>query len=68
VQYTVSLGEHPVRVSQDVIDEIQSRMDPHGVVQLEATVTQQPLFDRRERERVRTLVKLAQAGFRVATG
>lgn len=67
VRYVVSFGGVPVRVPQSVIDEVRSRMDEHGVVKLETETGVQPLFDRRERERVRTLVKLAQAGFRVAT-
>jgi hypothetical protein len=66
VLYVVSFGNEPARVSQDVIDEVRSRMDGHGVVHLDPAVTRQPLFDRRERERVRALVKLTQAGFRVA--
>ena len=64
VQQLVHFGEHPARVPQHVIDEIKSRMDPQGVVHLDATAVQ-PLFDRKQQERVRTLVKLAQAGFRV---
>jgi len=66
VQYVVTFGDNPVRVPQDVIDEVRSRMDAHGVVQLDPAVARKPLFDRRERERVRALVKFAQAGFRVA--
>ena len=60
----VQFGPLPARVPQEVIDEIRGRMNPHGLVELE-TVVERPLFDRREQERVRTLVKLAQAGFRV---
>lgn len=60
----VQFGEAPARVPLDVIDEIRGRMNTHGVVELEAAA-ERPLFDRREQERVRTLVKLAQAGFRV---
>lgn len=67
VQYVVLFGDDPVRVPQDVIDEVRSRMDAHGVVRLEETAIRQPLFDRRERERLRTLVKLVEAGFRVRT-
>jgi hypothetical protein len=67
ILYVVSLGEHPVRVPQSVIDEVRSRMDAQGVVQLDPQATRLRLFDRRERERVRALVKFAQAGFRVAT-
>ena len=66
VQYVVTLGANPVRVPRDVIDEVRSRMDAHGVVHLDPAITQKPLFDRRERERIRALVKLTQAGFRVA--
>ena len=67
ISYVVTLGEHPVRVPQAVIDEVRSRMDTQGVVQLDAQATRLRLFDRRERERVRALVKFAQAGFRVAS-
>ena len=67
VRYLVSFGGYPARVPQSVIDEVRSRMDAHGVVHLDPELTTRPLFDRRARERVRTLVKLAQAGFRVAT-
>jgi Transcription termination factor nusG len=66
VRYVVMFADHPVRVPQSVIDEVRGRMDAQGVVHLEREANRQPLFDRRERERVRTLVKLAQAGFRVA--
>lgn len=65
VRYLVHFGDKPARVPQHVIDEIRSRMDPHGVVHLEPDATDKPLFDQRQRERVRALVRLAQAGFRV---
>lgn len=65
VLYVVQCGEKPARVPHDVIDAIRERMDAQGVVQLEGRPTLDPLFARRERERVRALVKLAQAGFRV---
>jgi hypothetical protein len=48
-----------------VIDGILARMDEQGVVELEGRAVVDPLFARRERERVRALVKFAQAGFRV---
>ena len=67
IQYVVSLGERQVRVPQSVIDEVRSRMDAHGVVRLDAEAGRVRLFDQRERERVRALVKLSQAGFRVAS-
>jgi hypothetical protein len=65
VLYVVQFGAHPARVPLDVIDEIRSRMNDHGVVELEGAPAVDPLFARRERERVRALVKFAQAGFRV---
>ena len=65
VLYVVHCGEKPARVTLDVIDGIRARMDDHGVVQLDARPLTDSLFARRERERVRALVRLAQAGFRV---
>jgi hypothetical protein len=40
-------------------------MDDLGIVVVQATSPPDPLFARAQRERVRTLVKLAQAGFRI---
>jgi hypothetical protein len=40
-------------------------MDVFGVVELEKQPVRDSLFARREHERVRALVKFAQAGFRV---
>ena len=65
VLYVVQCGERPARVPLEVIAEIRSRMDERGVVQLERGPIVDSLFAQRERERVRTLVKLARAGFRV---
>ena len=65
VLYVVHCGEKPARVPLDVIADIRSRMDEHGVVELEHKPLVDSLFARRERERVRALVKLARAGFRV---
>ena len=65
VLYVVQCGERPARVPHDVIEDIRARMDEQGVVHLEGQVPADPLFARRERERVRALVKFAQAGFRV---
>ena len=64
VLYVVQCGEKPARVPLEIIDGIRARMDAHGVVELESRLVD-PLFARRERERVRALVKFAQAGFRV---
>lgn len=64
VQYVVQCGEKAARVPPQVVEEIRSRMDAHGVVHLDIAPAD-PLFAKRERERVRALVKLAQAGFRV---
>ncbi|HJQ21034.1 MAG TPA: transcription termination/antitermination NusG family protein [Gemmatimonadaceae bacterium] len=65
VHSVVQFGDRPLRVPQAVIDEVRARMDANGVVHLDAEALRVPLFDRRERERVRALVKLASAGFRV---
>ena len=65
VLYVVHCGEKPARVPLEVIDGIRARMDEHGVVELEDRRVVDPLFARRERERVRALVKFARAGFRV---
>ncbi len=65
VQYVVHCGDRPARVPLEIIDEIRARMDDLGVVQLDDQPGVDPLFARRERERVRALVKFAQAGFRV---
>jgi hypothetical protein len=40
-------------------------MDEHGVVELDLRGLVDPLFARRERDRVRALIKFARAGFRV---
>jgi transcriptional antiterminator RfaH len=61
----VHFGDHPVRVPPNVIDEVRSRMDAHGIVDLDQAAVATPLFDRGSRERLRALVKLAEAGFRV---
>ncbi|HJU69159.1 MAG TPA: transcription termination/antitermination NusG family protein [Gemmatimonadaceae bacterium] len=65
VLYVVHCGETPARVPLEVIEEIRARMDAQGVVALTESPNVDPLFARRERERVRALVKFAQAGFRV---
>lgn len=65
VLYVVQCGENPVRVPGSVIEEIRGRMDAHGVVRLEDVPAPDPLFAKQQRERMRALVKLAAAGFRV---
>ena len=65
VQYMVHCGDKPARVPLEVVSEIRTRMDAYGVVRLDTVATPDALFTKRERERVRALVKLAQAGFRV---
>ena len=65
VLFVVRCGEKPARVPVEVIEGIRARMDDQGVVELEVRPLVDPLFARRERERVRALVKFAQAGFRV---
>jgi hypothetical protein len=64
----VEFNGRPARVPREVLLEVASRMNEHGMVVLDATIRSDPLFARRERERVTTLIKLAQAGFRVRTG
>jgi len=69
VLYVVHCGSEPARVPAEVIAEVRGRMNEWGVVTLDLpAVPRDPLFDRRERERVRALVKLAAAGFRVRVG
>lgn len=65
VLYVVHCGEKPARVPLEVVEGIRTRMDEHGLVELEGRPVVDPIFARRERERVRALVKFAQAGFRV---
>lgn len=65
VQRIVEFGQRPARVPPGVIDKIRGRMDGAGVVELDDSPSAAPLFDRRALERLRTLVRLAQAGFRV---
>lgn len=65
VLYVVKCGEQPARVPRDVIAEIRGRMNDNGIVHLESATAPDALFAGRERERVRALVKFAQAGFRV---
>ena len=65
VMYVVSCGGAPARVPLDVIDEIRSRMNENGVVHIARESVRDSLFAKRQSERIRTLIKLAQAGFRV---
>jgi len=65
VLYVVHCVEMPARVPLEVVEGIRARMDEHGLVELEGRPVVDPMFARRERERVRALVKFAQAGFRV---
>ena len=65
VHSIVYCGDRPARVPHEVILEVRQRMNAHGVVTVESPAPIDPLFARAERERVRTLIKLAQAGFRV---
>jgi DhnA family fructose-bisphosphate aldolase class Ia len=68
VLYVVHCGSEPARVPHEVIAEVRGRMNEWGVVTLDRSAPRDPLFDRRERERIRALVKLAAAGFRVRVG
>lgn len=65
VMYVVQCGDKPARVSTDVITEIRGRMNANGVVRLEEQPVRDSLFQKHEKERIRALVKLAEAGYRV---
>src|SRR5262249_46458757 len=65
VMYVVHFGEQPAAVPLHVIAEIRGRMNENGVVHLERTAAPDALFAQRERDRIRALVKLSAAGFRV---
>jgi transcription antitermination factor NusG len=65
VLYVVHSGEQPAAVPTHVIDEIRGRMNENGVVHLERTAAPDELFAQRERDRIRALIKLTAAGFRV---
>ena len=65
VQYVVHFADQPARVPPEVIEEIRARMDARGIVRLERVPDVDPMFARRERERVYALTRLAAAGFRV---
>ena len=65
VQSIVHCGDKPARVPLEIVEEIRARMDAHGIVTVDVPSPPDPLFARAERERVRTLVKLAKAGFRI---
>jgi transcriptional antiterminator RfaH len=65
ILYIVHCGERPAHVPSSVILEVRARMDARGVVAVDPGPGTDPLFASRERERIRTLEKLARAGFRV---
>ena len=65
VQYIVRFGSQPARVPVEVVLEVHARMDTHGVVQLDRTAPEDPLFAKRARERTRALLMFAEAGFRI---
>jgi transcriptional antiterminator RfaH len=65
VQYVVRCGASPATVPPSVIQEIAGRMDEWGVVHVESLAGADPIFAKRQRERVYALVRLAEAGFRV---
>ncbi|MGH7647310.1 MAG: hypothetical protein ACREND_04285, partial [Gemmatimonadaceae bacterium] len=65
VSYVVQCGERAARVPVEVIAEIEGRMDQWGVVAVDAAPARDSLFGKAERERVRALVRFAEAGWRV---
>lgn len=65
VSSVVHCGERVAIVPPEVVAEIAGRMDAHGVVHLDSAPAKDPLFAKRERERVQALAKFAEAGFKV---
>jgi len=65
VSYVVQCGEQPARVPVEVISEIEGRMDAWGLVAVDVKAEPDSLFGKAERERVRALVRFAEAGWRV---
>jgi hypothetical protein len=65
VLYVVTAGWRAAHVPPEVITELCSRMDSRGIVQLDEEPRKDSLFARQQRERLRTLVRFAEAGFRV---
>jgi len=65
VQRIVEFNGRPARVPPNVIADVVGRMNEQGIVSLDEATGTDPLLARRERDRVRALIKFAQAGFRV---
>jgi hypothetical protein len=65
VMYVVQCGAKPARVPAELIAELHARMDAQGVVELDLGPTPDSLYAARQRDRLRTLQKFADAGFRV---
>jgi hypothetical protein len=65
VSYVVHCGERPAIVPRELVAEIAARMDEQGIVTIDGKPAPDALFAQAERQRVRALVKLAAAGFRV---
>jgi len=65
VSYVVQCGPQAARVPGEVITEIRGRMDQWGVVVVDAEAPRDSMFGKAERERVRALVRFAEAGWRV---
>lgn len=65
VQYVVQAGDQPARVPPEVVEEIRSRMDHLGTVRVDDVHKSPSLFAARQRERIRAMIRLTQAGFRV---
>jgi hypothetical protein len=55
-------------VPAEVIEQIRSRMDSHGLVRVGKAPDVDPLFAKPQRERLRALQALVAAGFRVKVG
>jgi Transcription termination factor nusG len=65
VQYIVCCGQKPSIVPPELIAELRARMDDRGIVPVERLADVDPLFARRQRERLHALERLSAAGFKV---
>ncbi len=65
VLYVVTCGAQASRVPLEVIVEIRERMDATGIVTLDTGPAVDALFAARQSERLRTIQKFAEAGWRV---
>jgi len=65
VKYVVHCGEKPAIVPGEIIAELRARMDAFGIVPVQRLTDADPIFAKRQRDRLRALERLSAAGFRV---